>query len=187
MTAETDDTPLLVARATPVPRQFRLVGGIHSIAIALFVGALALIALKFAADAARGVASDGNLRFALAWSAVATATAFFALLALHHRALIGARSRTAYLVFADRVEIRRDGSPRPLAVIPLARAIAVESWTGPLLRPGGLATLTIVEEGPPDPAGRRRHVFHPLPNVAEPEAVAEAIRSRLGGRPRPSG
>jgi membrane protein YdbS with pleckstrin-like domain len=185
MTASAEETPLLVARAVPAPRQFRLVGGIHSFAIALLFGFVALIALKFGADAVRGASDGGNTRFALGWSVVATAAAFVALLAAHYRALIVARSRTAYLVFPDRVEVRRDGSARPRSVIPLARTIAVESWAGPLLRPLGVATLTLVEEEPPDRAGRRRHVFHPLPNVADPEVAADLIRSRLGGGPIP--
>lgn len=180
MTAAAEDAPLLVARAVAVPRQFRLVGGIHSFAIAVAFGFLALIATKLAADAIRGPSSDGNLRFALGWSAAATGVAFVALLAIHHRALIGLRSRTDYHVFPDRVEVRRDGSPRPRRVVPLARVVAVQSWAGPLLRPHGLATLTLVEEEPPGPSGRSRHIFHPLPNVADPEAVADLIRSRMG-------
>lgn len=180
MSAAAEDAPLLVARAVAVPRQFRLVGGIHSGAIAVAFGFVALIATKLAADATRGPAPDGNLRLALGWSAATTAAAFVVLLVLHHRALIGLRSRTAYHVFADRVEVRRDGSPRPRRVVPLARVVAVQSWAGPLLRPLGLATLTLVEEEPPDPSGRSRHVFHPLPNVEAPEAAAELIRSRMG-------
>ncbi|OJW18945.1 MAG: hypothetical protein BGO49_18040 [Planctomycetales bacterium 71-10] len=181
MSAAIEDAPLLVARAVAVPRQFRLVGGIHSGAIAVAFGFLALIATKLAADAIRGPSPDGNLRFALGWSAAATAAAFLALLAIHHRALIGLRSRTAYHVFADRVEVRRDGSPRPRRVVPLARVVAVQSWAGPLLRPAGLATLTLIEEEPPGPSGHSRHVAYPLPNVEEPEAVAELILSRMGG------
>lgn len=185
MTPAPEETPLLVARAVPAPRQFRLVGGIHSFAIALFFGFFALVALKLGADAVRAASDGGNMRFALVWSVVAAAAAFVALLAAHHRALIVARSRTAYFVFPDRVEVRRDGSARPRSVIPLARTIAVESWAGPLIRPLGAATLTLVEEQPPDRAGRRRHVFHPLPNVADPEAAADLIRSRLGGGAAP--
>ena len=95
MSAAIEDAPLLVARAVAVPRQFRLVGGIHSGAIAVAFGFLALIATKLAADAIRGPSPDGNLRFALGWSAAATAAAFLALLAIHHRALIGLRSPAA--------------------------------------------------------------------------------------------
>lgn len=180
MSAAAEDAPLLVARAVAVPRQFRLVGGIQSAGIAVFLGFLSLIAIKIGADAIRGRTPDGHLPLAAGGAAVATAAAFLALLALHHRALIGLRSRTAYHVFADRVEVRRDGSPRPRRVVPLARVVAVQSWAGPLLRPLGLATLTLVEEEPPDPSGRSRHVFHPLPNVDDPEAAAELIRSRMG-------
>ncbi len=181
MSVAAEEAPLLIARAVPVPRQFRLVGGIHSGAIAVAFGFLALIALKFGADAIRGPADDGNLRFALGGSAGMTAAAFVALLILHHRALIGLRSRTAYHVFPDRVEIRRDGSAHPRSTIPLDRVVAVQTWAGPLLRPVGLATLTLIEEEPPGPSGRSRHLFHPLPNVEDPEAVAELIRSRMGG------
>lgn len=181
MSAAAEDAPLRIARAVAVPRQFRLVGGIHSFAIAVAIGFHALIALKFGADAIRGPSPDGNLPFALGWSAAATGAAFLALLAIHHRALIDLRSRTAYLVFPDRVEVRRDGSARPGRVVPLARVVAVQSWSGPLLRPHGLATLTLIEEEPPGPSGRSRHVAYPLPNVEDPEAVAELIRSRMGG------
>jgi hypothetical protein len=164
MSAAAEDAPLLVARAVAVPRQFRLVGGIQSAGIAVFLGFLSLIAIKIGADAIRGRTPDGHLPLAAGGAAVA----------------IGLRSRTAYHVFADRVEVRRDGSPRPRRVVPLARVVAVQSWAGPLLRPLGLATLTLVEEEPPDPSGRSRHVFHPLPNVDDPEAAAELIRSRMG-------
>lgn len=181
MTSAVEDVPLLVARAVAVPRQFRLVGGIQSAMIAQFLGFLALIALKFGADAIRGRSPDGNLPFAAGGAAVATALAFLGLLAFHHRAMIALRSRTAYVVFPDRVEVRRDGSPQPRRTIPLDRVVAVQSWTGPLLRPHGLATLTLIEEEPPGPSGCSRHVFHPLPNVAEPEAVADLIQARMGG------
>ncbi len=180
MTDEAEDVPLLATRAVPAPRQFRLVGGIQSAAIAAFAGFLALIALKSGADAVLGPADDGNLRFAFVWSAALALAAFPVLLALHHRAMIGLRSRTHYLVFPDRVEVRRDaGSSR--RAIPLDRTVAVESWAGPLLRPLGLATLILIVEEPAGASGRFRHVFHPLPNVEKHEEMAELIRARMGG------
>ncbi|AMV40652.1 PH domain-containing protein [Planctomyces sp. SH-PL62] len=179
--AETD-APLRVVRAVPLPKQFVIVGGVHSLGIALFVGFLSLVALKLGADFANGGSGDANLPFALAWATAAFGIAFLALWSLHYAILIRRRSQTAYVIFPDRVEVRRDGSPRPSDVIPLDRTIAVQSWAGPLLRPQGLATLTLVVEDPPDPSGRRRHVFHPLPNIPEPDAVADLIRSRLPAR-----
>ncbi len=171
------EAPIRVVRAVPLPKQFAIVGSIHSLGIALFVGFLTLIALKLGADFANGGSGDANLPFALAWSGTAFGVAFLGLWSLHYAKLIVDRSRTAYHIHADRVEVRRDGSNRPAAVIPLDRVVAVRSWTGPLLRSQGLATLTLVVEEPTAPHGPVRHVFHPLPNIPEPDSVAELIRS----------
>ncbi|WP_165250877.1 PH domain-containing protein [Paludisphaera soli] len=176
------EAPIRVVRPVPLPKQFAIVGSIHSLGIALFVGFLTLVALKLGADFANGGSGDVNLPFALAWSATAFGIAFLGLWSLHYAKLIVARSRTAYHIHADRVEVRRDGSPRPTDVIPLDRGVAVQSWTGPLLRPQGLATLTLVVEEPSGTGGRVRHVFHPLPNVPDPDSVADLIRSLIHAR-----
>jgi len=173
------EAPLRVVRPVPLPRQFAVAGAIHSLGVGLFVGFFALVALKLGADLANGGRGDANLPFALAWSAVVFGTASLALWALHYAILVAERSRTSYAIFADRVEVRRDGSPRPSRTIPLAGAVGLQSWTGPLLRPRGLAILTIVVEEPSGSAAPPRHVFHPLPNVPDPDEVAALIRSLI--------
>lgn len=180
MTAD-DKKPLRILRPVPVIREFRVVGAIHSLGFALFLGFFALIAVKLGADALNGGRGDANLPFAMAWGATTFGAAFLALWSLHYWKLIVQRERTAYLIFPDRVEIRRDGRPLPVDVIPLGRTVGVQSWSGPILRPAGLATLTLIVEEPPGASGKARHVFHPLPNVPEPEAAAELIRSLSGG------
>ncbi|MDG3007959.1 PH domain-containing protein [Paludisphaera mucosa] len=171
--------PLRIVRAVPVARQFVVVGGIHSFGIAVFVGFFALVALKLGADFANGASGDVNLPFALAWAAMAFGVAFLTLWTLHYWKLVVQRDRTSYVILPDRVEVRRVGRDRPTSTIPLDRTVAVQSWTGPFLRPHGLATLTLIVEEPPGPSGHSRHVFHPLTNVPDPEAVADLIRSRI--------
>lgn len=184
MSEGVEESPIRVVRPVPLPRQFAIVGGIHSFAIAAFLGFLAIIALKLGSDFV-GVPGD-SLPFALAWGTVAFGVSFLTLWTLHYWKLIQQRGRTSYLIFPDRVEVRRDGSARPVDAIPLGRTVGVQSWTGPLLRPHGLATLTLIEEEPPGPSGHSRHVFHPLPNVPDPEAVADLIRDRMAAEREPA-
>ncbi|WP_165072684.1 PH domain-containing protein [Paludisphaera rhizosphaerae] len=176
-----DEKPLRVVRPVPLTREFGLIGAIHSLGFALFLGFFALIALKLGADALNGGRGDANLPFALAWAATTFGVAFLALWSFHYWKLIAQRERTSYLIFPDRVEVRRDGRARPVDVIPLARTAGVQSWSGPILRADGLATLTLIVEEPAGPSGRSRHVFHPLPNVPDHEAAADLIRSLSGG------
>lgn len=180
-----DEKPLRVVRPVPLTREFGLIGAIHSLGFALFLAFFALIALKLGADALNGGRGDANLPFALAWAATTFGVAFLGLWSFHYWKLIVQRERTSYLIFPDRVEVRRDGRPLPVDAISLGRTVGVQSWSGPILRPAGLATLTLIVEDPPGPSGKSRHVFHPLPNVPDHEAAAELIRTLSGGNLTP--
>ncbi|MDR3620406.1 MAG: PH domain-containing protein [Paludisphaera borealis] len=171
--------PLLVVRPVPVLRQFWLVGGIHSAGIALFVGFLALVVLKFGADAVTGSSGDTNLPFALAWAATASGVAFLALWAFHYKAFVRDRGATTYTIYADRIEAARDGSARPSLTVPLDRVVDVHSTAGPLLRPVGLATITVVADQPTGRSGPKGRLWVPFPNVPEPDEVCALIRSLI--------
>jgi len=171
--------PLLVVRPVPVLRQFWLVGGIHSAAIALFVGFLALVALKLGADAVTGASGDANLPFAAAWAATAFGAAFLALWAYHYKAFVRDRAETTYTIFPDRIEATRRGSARPGLSVLFDRVVGLHSAAGPLLRPVGLATVTVVADQPPGRSGPRGRLWVPFPNVPDPERFCELIRARM--------
>lgn len=177
--------PLLVVRPTPVLRQFWLVGGIHSAAIALFVGFIALVALKFGADAATGASGDANLPFALAWAATIFGAAFLALWAYHYKAFVRDRDDTTYTIYADRIEATRRGSVRPRASVSFDRVVGVHTAAGPLLRPVGLATVTVVADQPPGRSGPRGRLWVPFPNVPEPDRFRDLIRERIAANRTP--
>jgi len=171
------DEPLRVVRPVSVPRQFWVVGGIHSAGAALLLGFVALAVVKLGADALGGGRGDAHLAMALGVSALVFVVSFTALWAFHYWKFIKERGRTTYAIYADRVEVGVDGSARPRYVIPLARVAAVQTWAGPLLRPLGLATITLIVDentGRPGPVGHR---WFPLPNVPEPDQTRDLIRS----------
>ncbi len=171
--------PLLVVRPVPVLRQFWLVGGIHSAGIALFVGFLALVVLKLGADAATGSTGETNLPFALNWAAVAFGVAFLALWVFHYKKFVRDRAETTYTIYADRIEAARGASARPRLTVPLDRVVDVHATAGPLLRPVGLATITVVADQPPGRSGPRGRLWVPFPNVPKPDEVCELIRSLI--------
>jgi membrane protein YdbS with pleckstrin-like domain len=176
---DVSESPLLVVKPVPVLRQFWLVGGIHSAGIALFVGFLALVVLKIGADAVTGSSGDANLPFALAWGATAFGAAFLALWAFHYKMFVRDRGETTYTIYADRIESARGGSARPRLTVPLDRVIDVHSTAGPLLRPVGLATITVVADQPPGRSGPKGRLWVPFPNVPEPDEVCALIRSLI--------
>ncbi len=180
------ESPLLVVKPVPVLRQFWLVGGIHSAGIALFVGFLALVALKLGADAANGSTGDANLPFALSWAVVAFSAAFLALWAYHYKKFVKDRFDTTYTIYADRIESTRRGVTRPGVTVPLARVVDVRSTAGPLLRPVGLATITLVADQPPGGSGPRGRLWTPFPNVPDADAVCALIRSLIPGARSPA-
>jgi membrane protein YdbS with pleckstrin-like domain len=171
--------PLLVVRPVPVLRQFWLVGGIHSAAIALFVGFLALVAVKFGADAVTGASGDASLPTAAAWGVTAFGAAFLALWAYHYKAFVRDRAETTYTIYPDRIEAMRRGSARPRLSVPFDRVVGVHTAAGPLLRPAGLATVTVVADQPPGRSGPRGRLWAPFPNVPESERFSELIRARI--------
>lgn len=171
------ESPLLVVKPVPVLRQFWLVGGIHSAGIALFVGFLTLVALKLGADAANGSTGEANLPFALSWAATAFGAAFLALWAYHYKKFVKDRFDTTYTIYADRIESTRRGRATPSLTVPLDRVVAVRSTAGPLLRPAGLATVTVVADQPPGRSGPRGRLWTPFPNVPDADAVCALIRS----------
>lgn len=169
--------PLRVVRPVPVPRQFWVVGGIHSAGAALLLSFVALVIVKLGLDAIRGGRGDANLPLALVISTTVFAVSFGALWAFHYWKFIKERGRTTYAIFNDRVEVGVDGSPRPRYVIPMDRVAAVQAWSGPLLRPLGLATITLVVNEPSGRPGPVGHRWFPLPNVPDPDQTRELIRS----------
>lgn len=173
------DEPLRVLRPVPVPRQFWVVGGIHSAGAALLLGFVALVIAKLGLDALRGGRGDANLPLALIVSSTVFAVSFGAIWAYHYWKFIKERGRTTYAIYADRVEVGVDGLPRPRYVIPMNKVAAVQTWSGPLLRPLGLATLTLVihEPSPPGRPGPVGHRWFPLPNVPDPDQTRDLIRS----------
>lgn len=171
------DEPLRVVRPVPVPRQFWVVGGIHSAGAALLLSFVALIIVKLGLDAIRGGQGDANLPLALVVSSTVFAVSFGALWAFHYWKFIKERGRTSYAIYADRVEVGLDGSPRPRYVIPLGEVATVQTWSGPLLRPLGLATITLVVNEPSGQPGPIGHRWFPLPNVPEPDQTRDLIRS----------
>jgi membrane protein YdbS with pleckstrin-like domain len=175
-----------VVKPVPVLRQFWVVGGIHSAGFALSVGFLALVALKLGADAATGSTGDANVRFALIWSATAFGAAFLALWAFHYKKFVLDRRETSYMIYADRIESMRRGAKQPSVTVPLDRVVDVRSTAGPMLRPVGLATVTVVADQSPGRSGPRGRLWAPFPNVPDADAVCALIRSLAPAAARPS-
>jgi membrane protein YdbS with pleckstrin-like domain len=173
------ESPLLVIKPVPVLRQFWLVGGIHSAGIALCVGFLALVALKLGADAANGSTGETNVPFALSWAATAFGAAFLALWAYHYKKFVKDRFDTTYTIYADRIESSRQGGAKPTVTVPLNRVVDVRSKAGRLLRPAGLATVTLVADQAPGRSGPRGRLWTPFPNVPDADEVCALIRSLI--------
>lgn len=173
------DEPLRVIRPVSVPRQFWVVGGIHSAGAALLLGFVALVIAKLGADALGGGRGDANLPVALGVSALVFVVSFVGLWAFHYWKFIKERGRTTYSIYADRVEVGLDGALQPRYVIPLGKVAAVQTWSGPLLRPMGLATITLVVDEPSGGSGPTGHRWFPLPNVPEPDQTRALIRSLI--------
>lgn len=174
----TDETARVI-EPTIVPRQFWLVGGIHSAGGALLLGFVALIVAKFGADLLNGGRGDANLPTALLVAVVVFSIALLALWTLHYQWFVRRRGATTYAIYADRVEVVINGAPRPQRVIPLAKVAAVQTWTGPLLRPLGLATIILVVDEPSRRGGPAGHRWFPLPNVPEPDQTRDLLRSLI--------
>lgn len=171
------DELVRVVRPVTVPRQFWVVGGIHSAGAALLLGFVVLVVVKLAADFFNGGRGDANLPMALVVSTVVFGLSFAAFWAFHHWKFIKERGETTYAIYADRVEVAHGGASRPRYVVPLANVAAVQTWSGPLLRPLGLATITLIVDEPSRRGGRAGHRWFPLPNVPEPEETRDLIRS----------
>jgi len=171
------DEPARVVRPVAVPRQFWVVGGIHSAGAAMLLGFVVLVVAKLAADALNGGRGDANLPMALGVSAVVFGLSFAAFWASHYWKFIKERRETAYVIYADRVEIVRGAGSQPRYVVPLSKVATVQTWSGPLLRPLGLATITLIVDETARRSGRAGHRWFPLPNVPQPNETRDLIRS----------
>ena len=99
--------------------------------------------------------------------------------AYHYKKFVKDRFDTTYTIYADRIESTRRGATRPSVTVPLDRVVDVRSKAGPLLRPAGLATVTVVADQPPGRSGPRGKLWTPFPNVPDADEVCALIRSLI--------